>query len=68
MESLARKEITPYLDFEDAILLEEGVQHRENYEEILEYFRWVSVLSNNVVINWGKPLLKALHFRIQTTR
>jgi len=63
MGSLARKEITLYSDFEHATLLEEGVQHRENYEDILEYFRWVSVLSNIVLLTWAKPLLKMLHFR-----
>jgi len=58
MGSLARKEITPYSDFEHAILLEDGVQHREDYQKIIEYFRWVSVVSNILVINLGETIVK----------
>ena len=58
MGSLARKEITPYSDFEHAILLEEGVQYREDYNEILEYFRWISVFSNILLINLGETIVK----------
>jgi len=58
MGSLARKEITPYSDFEHAILLEDGVQHRKDYQKIIEYFRWVSVVSNILVINLGETIVK----------
>ena len=36
MGSLARKEITPYSDFEHIIFLHDD----ENYDQHLEYFRW----------------------------
>ncbi|CAK8688419.1 unnamed protein product [Clavelina lepadiformis] len=57
MGSLARCEITPYSDFEHIILLEEGVQKKENYGKILEYFRWFSVIFQVIVINLGETIL-----------
>ena len=57
MGSLARKEITPYSDFEHVILLEEGVQQRQDYGSILEYFRWVSVVFHIVVVNIGETIV-----------
>jgi len=57
MGSLARKEITPYSDFEHIILLEEGVQKRKDYNSILEYFRWVSTIFNIVLVNLGETIV-----------
>ena len=39
MGSLARKEITPYSDFEHVIALENDTNTRSDYESILNYFR-----------------------------
>jgi len=60
MGSLAKKEITPYSDFEHAIVLEEGVQQNTNYEEILEYFRWFSVILHLVVVNLGETIIPSI--------
>ena len=57
MGSLARNEITPYSDFEHVIILEEGVQMKEGYREILEYFRWVSVIFHITVVNIGETIV-----------
>ncbi|CAK8691458.1 unnamed protein product [Clavelina lepadiformis] len=42
MGSLARREVTPFSDFENVIVLEEDVEKLQCYEEILEYYRWFS--------------------------
>ena len=60
MGSLARREITPFSDFEHIILLEEGIQRRRNYEKTLEYFRWFSVIFHIIVINLGETFLPAV--------
>ncbi|CAK8677672.1 unnamed protein product [Clavelina lepadiformis] len=60
MGSLARKEVTPYSDFESIVVLEEGVQHRENYDEILNYFRWHSVLFQIILVNLKETVLRFL--------
>ncbi|CAK8682880.1 unnamed protein product [Clavelina lepadiformis] len=57
MGSLARHEITPYSDFESAILLEDGVQRTSGYESIKEYFRWMTVLFQIIIINLGETKL-----------
>ena len=53
MESLSRKEITPYSDFEHIILLE----IRENYENCLEYFRWFSVIFHVIILNLQETII-----------
>ena len=58
--SLARKEITPYSDFEHVIVLEEGAQLKENYCEILEYFRWYSVIFQIILINIGETIIPSI--------
>ena len=63
MGSLARKEITPYSDFEHIIVLEEGIQKNESYDEILEYFRWFSVIFQVVVINLEETILPCVSIR-----
>jgi len=60
MGSLAKKEITLYSDFEHAIVLEEGIQNRTNYEDILAYFRWFSVIFHLVVINVGETIVPSI--------
>jgi len=60
MGSLAKKEITPYSDFEHAIVLEDGIQKKTNYEEIVEYFRWFSVIFHLVVINVGETIVPSI--------
>ena len=60
MGSLSRKEVTPYSDFEHVILLEEGVQAKSSYDEILEYFRWYSVIFHVVIINLRETILPSV--------
>ncbi|CAK8679856.1 unnamed protein product [Clavelina lepadiformis] len=61
MGSLARGEITPYSDFEHCILLKEGVQYRENYQSILEYLRWFSVIFNVIVVNLQETIVPCVN-------
>ncbi|CAK8673481.1 unnamed protein product [Clavelina lepadiformis] len=56
--SLAKKEITPYSDFESVLVLEEGIQNSSKYESILEYFRWLAVISQVVVIGLGETKIR----------
>ncbi|XP_076814910.1 uncharacterized protein LOC143461043 [Clavelina lepadiformis] len=62
MGSLARKEITPYSDFECAILLEDDVSSVPgyDYELILEYFRWMTVVFQTILINLGQTILPSV--------
>ncbi|CAK8683064.1 unnamed protein product [Clavelina lepadiformis] len=60
MGSLSRNEITPYSDFENIIVLEEGAQDRKDYEEVLEYFRWFAVIFQLVLINIGETILPSV--------
>ena len=57
MGSLARNEITPYSDFEHVIVLEEGVQSESNYQSILEYFKWFTVIFQIIVINLRETII-----------
>ncbi|CAK8673158.1 unnamed protein product [Clavelina lepadiformis] len=60
MGSLARCEITPYSDFEHIILLEEGGQEKDNYPEVLEYFRWFSVIFQTIIINLQETIIPSV--------
>ena len=60
MGSLARKEVTPYSDFECFILLEEEVQFLPKYEEIVENFRWFAVIFQIILISLGETILPAV--------
>ena len=60
MGSLARKEITPYSDFEHIIVLKENCQQRSNYETILKYFRWLSVIFQIIVINLQETIVPSV--------
>ena len=60
MGSLARREITPYSDFEHVIVLEDGVQENENYQSILEYFRWLSVIFHIIIGNLQESIVRSV--------
>ena len=61
MGSLARKEITPYSDFEHIILLPNTVNtDHESYEQKLEYYRWFSVIFQTIVINLQETILPSV--------
>ncbi|CAK8692696.1 uncharacterized protein LOC143463520 [Clavelina lepadiformis] len=61
--SLARKEITPYSDFESAIVLEEGVQNQSNYSDIQEYFRWFTVIFQVILVSLKETVIRFLALR-----
>ena len=60
MGSLARQEITPYSDFEHVIVLEEGVQSQPDYPQILEYFRWFTVIFQIIIINLRETIIPSV--------
>ena len=62
MGSLARKEITPYSDFEHVVVLKEGCQNdcKEDYEKTLEYFRWYSVMFHVVILNLKETIIPSM--------
>ena len=60
MGSLARKEVTPYSDFECFILLEEGVQFSSHYKSIIDYFKWFAVIFQVILISLGETILPAV--------
>jgi len=57
MGSLARNEITPYLNFEHIIIL----CKLSNYEPHLEYFRWFSVIFHVIVLNMKETIIPSLN-------
>ena len=57
MGSLARKEVTPYSDFEHVILLEVC----DDPEQNTEYFRWLSVIFHTVVLNLQETIIPSLN-------
>ena len=57
MGSLARKEITPYSDYEHMILLEE----QNDYLTHAEYFRWISVIFHVIFLNLQETIIPSLH-------
>ena len=59
MGSLARKEITPYSDFEHIILLENASPD----EKCLEYFRWFSVIFHVIVLNLQETIIPSLNIK-----
>ena len=60
MGSLARKEITPYSDFEHIIVLEKLYQQEMQKENVLNYFRWFSVIFQTVVLNLQETILPSV--------
>ena len=59
MGSIARKEITPYSDFEHVIALED-INSRKYSQQELNYFRWFSVIFQIVIINLKETILPSL--------
>ena len=55
--SLAKKEITPYSDFECIIVLEDKV---EPDEDTLDFFRWFAIIFHIVLISLGETILPNL--------
>ena len=60
MGSLARKEITPFSDFENIIVLEKQIDRNETYEQTLLYFRWFSVIFQIVLINLRETIVPSV--------
>ena len=63
MGSLARKEITPYSDFENIIVLENEKWNdltEAEQEAVLEYFRWFAVIFQTVLINLKESILPSV--------
>ena len=60
MGSLARKEITPFSDFENIILLDNKIDRNESYEQKLQYFRWFSVIFQFVLINLQETIVPSV--------
>ena len=58
MGSLARKEITPYSDFEHIIVLDSTFDGQN--EEILNYFRWYSVIFQIILIDLGETIIPSV--------
>ena len=63
MGSLAREEITPFSDFEHAIVLDPFFDDKpENVKEkILNYFRWFTVIFHIIVTTMGETLLRFMY-------
>ena len=60
MGSLARKEVTPFSDFQHVIVLEEGIQHKSIYQESLEYFRWFSIVFQLIIIDLKETIIPSI--------
>ena len=70
MGSLAREEITPFSDFEHIIVLEElseqgkgkksEEEKKKEKENVLNYFRWFSVIFQTVVLNLQETILPSV--------
>ena len=58
MGSLARKEITPFSDFEHVIVFD--TQFNGQNEEILNYFRWYSVIFQIILIHLGETVIPSV--------
>ena len=58
--SLARKEITPYSDFEHIIVLEEMSNKKTSNQNVLNYFRWFSVIFQIILINLQETILPSV--------
>ena len=55
MGSLSRKEITPFSDFEHVIVLDSKFDGKN--EEILNYFRWYSVIFQIILVDLGETII-----------
>ena len=61
--SLARKEVTPFSDFESIIVLEEGVQRKIWYSNILDYYRWFTIIFQILILNFGETIIPTVAVR-----
>ena len=58
MGSLARKEITPYSDFEHVILLSDDAQNSDGiHSQKRNYFRWFTVIFQMIIVNLQETLI-----------
>ena len=64
--SLARKEITPYSDFENIMILSNDILlcTNQKYEEHLEYFRWFSVIFHVIILNVQETIIPSLNVSV----
>ena len=60
MGSLARRETTPYSDFEHIILLSNSALEHVDYEKKLNYFRWFSLIFQIIVINLQETIIPSI--------
>jgi len=60
MGSISRKEITPYSDFEHIIVLDENNYSEVEMEDVLNYFRWLSVIMHIIVVNMKETVLPSV--------
>ena len=64
MGSLARKEITPYSDFEHIIALEDEIAKKciehEMEEIVVSYFKWFSIVFRIIVVSLQKTILPSV--------
>ena len=60
MGSLARREITPFSDFEHIILLSNSALEDESYEKNLNYYRWFSLIFQTVLINLQETIIPSI--------
>ena len=59
MGSFARKEITPYSDFEHIILMEILAKYKIH----LDYFRWFSVIFHTIILNLQESTIPSLNIK-----
>ncbi|CAK8677482.1 unnamed protein product [Clavelina lepadiformis] len=57
MGSLARKEISPYSDFEHVIVLEDKIKQNAQFEKMVEYFWWYTVIFQIILVNLGETII-----------
>ena len=60
MGSLAKKEITPFSDFEHIIVLEKMSNKIASDQTVLNYFRWFSVIFQIILINLQETILPSV--------
>jgi len=62
MGSLARKEITPFSDFENIILFENSIAQNttDNLEDCVSWFRWYSVIFQTILINLQETIISSI--------
>ena len=67
MGSLARKEITPFSDFEHIVVLEDLQQgrqkkrwHQKHSKRTMGYFRWYSVIFHIIIINLQETIIPSV--------